>query len=526
MDELIITITGEEWEDVASLLNFVKHEEVEWQGMVSLSARDGNRTWWATDGASMAHQVGGTDDRDYDILVSPRSIQVAHEAAYRSGSADLCVTYADDTPATVTVRTPGVSLEVSADRARPFDFAAEFHSEATAIGTSVTLDARDLAEIVTAASRRPSMAADGPNPPFVLWLNERGLSIGVLWPGLGLTEYTASAPGGASGAQSRKVEIEMPSLVRAAQNMRGDITVVVPDLLGNAVRVHGEGRDVLIWPPDWFRAVRRSTEDVFAQVFGTDASRCDDDGDYPLSIAGTPIFGRLVLDEPTRIQVFAVVVDEIESSPELLAELNDYNARVGFARCFWIQNQVLAECDLVAGTTEPEELKVAYRRVRVIADDFAPMLAAMFGGELQSDVTSQRRWSHYLETVVVAEDGPNDWNEVSGASPWVFGDDTVWALTAFNPYGRSRPSSVNESENARLAARLIEVGAGIRRAVGRSADSDYAEQGFLVWGIDRETARWIGREFDQEAVFEIDALEVRVVSCFDDRIETRIRVSG
>ena len=93
--------------------------------------------------------------------------------------------------------------------------------------------------------------------------------------------------------------------------------------------------------------------------------------------------------------------------------------------------------------------------------------------------------------------------------------------TASNPNGRLAPNAANSDALAELAAHLTRAGVGFVRAIGVSGDGSHAEDSLLTWTLTTEDARFLGRRFSQDAVFEIDADNVRVVSCIDD--ETRAR---
>ena len=53
----------------------------------------------------------------------------------------------------------------------------------------------------------------------------------------------------------------------------------------------------------------------------------DEDGDYPVRFGSTLKYVRLVGDGQPDVQVFAVAVDGVSSTPELLADINDINTR-------------------------------------------------------------------------------------------------------------------------------------------------------------------------------------------------------
>jgi hypothetical protein len=85
------------------------------------------------------------------------------------------------------------------------------------------------------------------------------------------------------------------------------------------------------------------------------------------------------------VQVFSIVLRDVTSTHELLAELNSLNAGVGFARVFWVNDQVLAEVELLAETLDLEELANACRTVARVSDELGPLLAASFGADAPTD---------------------------------------------------------------------------------------------------------------------------------------------
>jgi Putative bacterial sensory transduction regulator len=83
-------------------------------------------------------------------------------------------------------------------------------------------------------------------------------------------------------------------------------------------------------------------EKLLAVLTDTPRVAPDRDGDYPVRFGSALYYVRLVSAEDPDVQVFAVAVDGIEQSPELLAELNDLNCRIRFGRvsmspgrCWW-----------------------------------------------------------------------------------------------------------------------------------------------------------------------------------------------
>ena len=91
-------------------------------------------------------------------------------------------------------------------------------------------------------------------------------------------------------------------------------------------------------------------------------------------------------------------------------------------------------------------------------------------------------------------------------------------LTAWNPRGRSAAVAQNRQSDARLAARLRELGCWHWRVTGGSPDFRHAEPGFAA-ALPLLAALALGCEFEQEAIFWIENDELSVIACQGDRRE-------
>jgi len=69
----------------------------------------------------------------------------------------------------------------------------------------------------------------------------------------------------------------------------------------------------------------------------------------------------------------------------LFAALNTLNSQLGFARAFWVADQVLIEADLLGETLEPRGFDNACERVATVTDRVSGGLAAEFGGRTAFD---------------------------------------------------------------------------------------------------------------------------------------------
>ena len=87
------------------------------------------------------------------------------------------------------------------------------------------------------------------------------------------------------------------------------------------------------------------TRDLLEQITG-ERPEPDQDGDLPIEFGGACFYVRV--DGPTDpvVQIFSVVLADLEANPELHGALNDINANMRFARAFHVQQQVLIESEI------------------------------------------------------------------------------------------------------------------------------------------------------------------------------------
>lgn len=79
---------------------------------------------------------------------------------------------------------------------------------------------------------------------------------------------------------------------------------------------------------------------------------------------------------------------------------------------------------------------------------------------------------------------------------------TTWAfITAFNPHSQPKSEDENSAADVRLYETLATAGYATLAADAVSDDARWpVERGWMVWGISRERACELGREFAQNAV--------------------------
>jgi Putative bacterial sensory transduction regulator len=127
--------------------------------------------------------------------------------------------------------------------------------------------------------------------------------------------------------------------------------------------------------------VEAYVEKLLRDITGGTPVIADADGDYPVRHGSALYYVRLVGDAHANVQVFAVAVDGVEPSAELLTEINELNTQIRFARVFHVRGQVLVEADLVGGAVDPSSFYTACDAVATITDRVGPELAARHGGK-------------------------------------------------------------------------------------------------------------------------------------------------
>jgi len=127
---------------------------------------------------------------------------------------------------------------------------------------------------------------------------------------------------------------------------------------------------------------RAYVETLLERLTGADKAQTDKDGDYPVVYQDLPYYVRVIGTEDPVVQVFSIALADIETTPELLAALNDLNAKLSFARAFHIQGQVLIETDILAESLDQAGFRNACNCVGSLTTDVARDLHTRFGGQV------------------------------------------------------------------------------------------------------------------------------------------------
>ena len=133
------------------------------------------------------------------------------------------------------------------------------------------------------------------------------------------------------------------------------------------------------------------TRDLLEQITG-DRPQPDLDGDLPIEYGGAAFYVRIDgLTDPV-VQIFSVVLADIEANPELHGALNDINCRLRFARAFHVQQQVLIEAEIWGTDLNMTNFQHACKNVALASDAHGNALKAAFGGTLRFELSKKQTY--------------------------------------------------------------------------------------------------------------------------------------
>lgn len=377
-----------EWIDVQRLvLPFTSGDEAESLGFVRLQGAGGRRRWVAATTPRMAVLDAGVWNEDVDVGVPGRAVSSAVALSELGSFPQLSLCVDEVGSPAVFVRDGNAEVELPGD-ARPFPgvdaliFEAQAEPQATAIVSASTMEL-----LVSGAREMPPGVRLGPDddgPLFWVEFGDGQIAISVNWGPYGTARYSMSADvvGSAAVAVNPMYLHEFCGcLVAAAAD--DEATLLVRQGSGPLVLSAGPWSGFLMPLNTTIERFRPALEQMLRDL-GLDEPQTDQDGDYPIAVGSGGMYVRLAPADPQRgipdrVQVFAVVLDGVEPSPELLAELNDLNGGAGFARVFHVSGQVLVEVELLVHTLDLDELDNAFRIIGGLVNDLGPWLEASFG---------------------------------------------------------------------------------------------------------------------------------------------------
>lgn len=518
-----------EWEQVSfRVLPFIDSDENLWTGKVVLVSDGTHRIWTGTDGVVLSSLIGGTDSNSYEILIPLRAINAAMRfSSDESSLITVSISEADeDSPEELVVSADEMRLNLPLLPPPPLlpHITVEQETDKDHVLTTFTHSA--LANAVETIRVAPGSALEElDDPPKLQILAEPDqFRFFVNWEEYGYTETIVDTR--SDGRAGLELDPRFLSMLVAAAPS-DDITVMTPLERHSALILTSSDWTGLVMPYERsVEVLRPRIEQELTKVFGSSVIHRDHDGDYCLSTVGVPTYARLTDSSPVALTLFAIALDEVEPTPELLKEVNDHNARLGFVRSYVTGSRVVVVADLVAYTIDAPEIEAAFERVQRVANELAPIMALTFGGTTV-EPAEDRRWSERREMVVSVEVLPGKWVDLTGPDAidqWVY-DGAVHVVAASNRFGRVLPPAENETATGVLASTLSELDVGFARATSGLPNRDSTDKCFVIWGMDLDDAVALGRQFGQDAIFELTATSVTTIECFSDRVAVVPRYS-
>lgn len=133
------------------------------------------------------------------------------------------------------------------------------------------------------------------------------------------------------------------------------------------------------------------TRDLLQQLTG-ERPEPDHDGDLPIQYGGASFYVRVEGASDPVVQVFAVVLADLESSPDLLGALNDINTQLKFARAFYVQNQLLIESEIWGSDLNMSNFHYACKNVAISTDAHGNALLKAFGGTPRFEMSKKQTY--------------------------------------------------------------------------------------------------------------------------------------
>lgn len=133
------------------------------------------------------------------------------------------------------------------------------------------------------------------------------------------------------------------------------------------------------------------TRDLLEQLTG-DRPEPDNDGDLPIEYGGATFYVRVDGPVDPVVQIFSIVLADLDANPDLFGALNDINTRLRFARAFHVQKQVLIEAEIWGADVNMSNFQYGCRNVAVASDTHGKYLLDSFGGTPRFEMSKKKNY--------------------------------------------------------------------------------------------------------------------------------------
>lgn len=513
-----IELSHEEIERALACVNFIDEDKSTAGAFIRLQSNGQQRLWTGTNGIQLIMRRGELDTREYQLLLTSGQVAFMYSAVL----AEQAVVIEIDDDGEVSILT-GIG-SMSCPQKFGVHPADGFEISKIEEGASGEFKVQEISTFVKTQILALN-AADGEDKSVQLALVEGHLNIYLDTEYAGLSRATLTGRG-VQGDVQLSVNIEFLSELLEQFGEDGELHIGLPKFTKDPIVIRNSDTIACLMPlRTAFNTAREHVQAIIEEQYGHLSAKTDSDGDYVLRRHGHLIYGRLRGDsDPVAFQVFGILLRDIELNSELLHEINQINANSTFVKVSHLDSLVVVTDDLVASSLDEVELTTSVSKVAKALDDYAHTLSVVYGGVAGED-PAEIRWNRYRDTIVKAELFPevlSDLNGPSAIKDWPF-PEVVHVVSGYNPQGIAFDG---EYVNSQIAADVMQMGGKFVLGAGVSADGDYSEPSLVVWGLDRDQLREIARKASQDAIFEITANEISLVSSYSSRIETFTRMSN
>jgi hypothetical protein len=99
----------------------------------------------------------------------------------------------------------------------------------------------------------------------------------------------------------------------------------------------------------------------------------------------------------------------------------------------------------------------------------------------------------------------------------------IHVITACNPFAQLLSNHENRQRNDLLLEHIEKLNLEFKPVIGRSANGDWQEQSFAIFGFSRSQACDLATAFDQRAIFELSENELLVIEANSHEVKKRRR---
>jgi hypothetical protein len=128
--------------------------------------------------------------------------------------------------------------------------------------------------------------------------------------------------------------------------------------------------------------IQSHLEVLMARHLETDDLLVDKDGEIPVHCSSGRYMARVkdYGDSEPHIEVYSVMIEDIEADPGLFEAINALNRRVSHLRVFWVEDKVVVVSELVGSTADQADIDCVCTEIGNFVHNEGPRLTKTFGG--------------------------------------------------------------------------------------------------------------------------------------------------